>query len=62
MVKAASRKRAFVWLLALAIAWLCLALIHSNWNLHARLNLLTRGYVFCHLVDPGATDRPALPT
>src|SRR5713226_6645793 len=52
MSKSTNSRR--IWLL-LVIASSCWLLVHSlryNWTLHARLNLLLRGYVFSHLESP----------
>jgi hypothetical protein len=51
-----------LWLLALAVAWLALQFIQSNRDLHARLNLLLHGYVFCSLEEPGASQHITVPT
>jgi hypothetical protein len=41
----------------MAVAWLSLDLLQNNWTLHARLNMLLRGYVFCRLESPGRIEQ-----
>src|SRR5271165_1716047 len=53
------------WLLLAISAFICISIhfIQYNWTLHARLNLLLQGYVFCHFEPPSElkTSPPLLP-
>lgn len=47
----ATKRNLVMLLITIALGWLFVHSLRSNWTLHARLNLLLRGYVFCHLED-----------
>jgi hypothetical protein len=47
-----SKRKAWLLLFVVALASVFVHALQHNWTLHARLNLLLRGYVFYHLEPP----------
>jgi hypothetical protein len=62
MAKNIYKRGAVLWLLALAVGWLSLQVVQSNRYVHARLNLLLHGCVFCSLAEPDTSQQITLPT
>jgi hypothetical protein len=56
-----SKRWTWMLLMIAALGLLFVHLLQYNWTLHARMNLLFRGYVLCHLQSPSQMKPPSEP-
>jgi hypothetical protein len=47
--------------LSIAIVFVCIHLVRTNWYLHARVSVLLNGYIFCHFESPDHLNQEVVP-